>query len=264
MRSAKILKQKINSRELTVGVIVTFHLWPGLVEQAMKAGVDYLIVDLEHVSWPADMAAECCALGRMLDFPILVRPPQAEHVALRLALDLGPCGLLVPYVQGQETMQIIQDAVCMPPRGKRRPGGPGNFWVPDYQYETWVREVEDDLIILPQIENKIGLSNAAAIAAHPLTTAIAIGPYDLSADLGVCWQPDSPVLLNAIAAIRTAGEQAGKNMWHIGDGPTLARQGFTFICAGEPTMLMRKALADMVTAVKTPTPGTGVEEMVLP
>ncbi len=262
MRSAQRLKQQITARELTVGVIITFHLWPGMIEQARQAGLDYVIVDLEHVSWPADMVAECCALGRLLDFPVLVRPPQAEHVALRLALDLGPCGLLVPYVQGEETMRTIQDAVYLPPRGKRRPGGPGNFWVPDYQYATWVREVEDDLIILPQIENTIGLANADAIAAHPLTTAIAIGPYDLSADLGVCWQPDSPVLQEAIARIRAAGEQAGKTMWHIGDGPTLARQGFTFICAGEPTMLMRKVMADVVAAVKSTAAGDA--EMVLP
>lgn len=54
---------------------------------------------------------------------------------------------------------------------------------------TWKSEFEDDLVILPQIESIVGLENVNAIARHPLTTAIAIGPYDLSADLGVCWRP---------------------------------------------------------------------------
>ncbi|MHB0939061.1 MAG: HpcH/HpaI aldolase family protein [Armatimonadota bacterium] len=250
MKTAQILREKINADRLTLGMIATFHVWPGIIETAMKAGLDYLIIDLEHVTWPADMVAHCCAQARMLDFPVLIRPPQAEMVPVRLAMDAGPCGLMIPYVQGVETMQTVQDACYMPPRGKRRPGGFGNFWVPDYNYETWVREVEDDFIILAQIENKVGLSNAEAIAAHPLTTAIAIGPYDLSADLGVCWQPDSPVLLDAVARIREAGRKAGKNMWHIGDGPTLVKQGFTFVCIGEPLMLMMKAMTDAVKDVR--------------
>jgi len=246
MKSAQILREKINSDRLTLGMLATFHVWPGIIETAMKAGLDYLIIDLEHVTWPADMVANYCAQARLLDFPVLIRPPQAEHVPLRLAMDLGPCGLMVPYVQGVETMQTVQDACCMPPRGKRRPGGFGNFWVQDYNYETWVREVEDDFIILAQIENKVGLSNAEAIAAHPLTTAIAIGPYDLSADLGVCWDPTSPLLLDAVARIRKAGRKVGKPMWHIGDGPTLAAQGFTFICLGDPLFLLLKAMTDAV------------------
>jgi len=251
MKSAKILREKINSDQLTLGMIATFHVWPGIIETAMKAGLDYLIIDLEHVTWPADMVAHCCAQARVLDFPVLIRPPQAEHVPLRLAMDLGPCGLMVPYVQGVETMQAIQDACYMPPRGKRRPGGFGNFWVQDYNYETWVREVESDFIILAQIENKVGLSNVEAIAAHPLTTAIAIGPYDLSADLGVCWDPASPLLLDAVARIREAGRKAGKNMWHIGDGPTLVSQGFTFVCVGEPLMVLQKAMSDVVGNIRS-------------
>jgi len=246
MKTAQILREKINSGQLTVGVIATFHVWPGIVETAMKAGLDYIIIDLEHVTWPADLVAQCCSLGRLLDFPILIRPPQAEMIPIRLAMDAGPCGLMVPYVQGVDTMQIIQDAVYMPPRGKRRPGGFGNFWVTDYNYQTWVTEVENDFVILAQIENTVGLSNAEAIAAHPLTTAIAIGPYDLSADLGVCWNPDSPLLQDAVTRIREAGRKAGKNMWHIGDGPTLVSQGFTFICVGEPLMVLQKAMSDMV------------------
>jgi hypothetical protein len=34
------------------------------------------------------------------------------------------------------------------PRGKRRPGGPGNRWADDFNYAGWKTQVEDDLIIL--------------------------------------------------------------------------------------------------------------------
>ncbi|MCB1062128.1 MAG: hypothetical protein KDN20_04305, partial [Verrucomicrobiae bacterium] len=157
MKSAKILREKIaNENRVTTGMLCTFHFWPGMVEMAMKADLDYLIIDLEHLTFDASMVAEACAIGRREDFPILIRPPAAEFTPMRLAMDLGPCGLMVPMVESEETMRVIQDAVLMKPRGRRRPGGPGNLWVDDVNYETWKSTVEDNLIILPQIESRVG------------------------------------------------------------------------------------------------------------
>ena len=228
-----------------LGAISTFHFWPGLVELVMNAGLDYLIIDLEHLTHNAEQVADACAIGRRTGFPILIRPPSAEFTPVRLAMDLGPCGLLVPYVESLESMKGIREAVLMKPRGRRRPGGPGNHWVRNVHYATWKSEFEDDLIILPQIESNVGLENVDAIARDPLTTAIAVGPYDLSADLGVCWQPEDPLLVNAVGRIRQAGRAAGKNMWMIGDGPSLKNQGFNFICLTEPVMLMASALEQL-------------------
>lgn len=251
MKSAKILRSKIASdSEVTTGIICTNHFWPGLVEIAMRAGLDYLIIDMEHVSYDAEMVGEACAIGRREDFPILIRPPAAEYTPVRMAMDLGPCGLLVPYVETPETMRTIQDAVYMKPRGRRRPGGFGNHWVENVNYETWKREVEDNFVILPQIESRLGLENTDAIAANPLTTAMAIGPYDLSADLGVCWDANDETLKQALQKVKAAGEAAGKNTWMIGDAPTLVERGFNFICLAEPTLYLQRQLASFNEAVK--------------
>lgn len=251
MEAARLLRQKIHSDEVTTGVLATFHFWPGLVEVAMNAGLDYLIIDLEHLTHDAEKVAEACAIGRRANFPVLIRPPAAEFTPMRLAMDLGPCGLLVPYVESLDTMRAIEEAVFLKPRGRRRPGGPGNAWVNDYHYETWRTTVEDHLIILPQIESRAGLDQVEAIAAHPLTTAIAVGPYDLSADLGVCWKPDSPEMQEALGRIRAAGKSVGKNMWMIGDGAALAGQGYTFLCIGEPVMMLQARLGELNAVAKT-------------
>jgi 2-keto-3-deoxy-L-rhamnonate aldolase RhmA len=118
--------------------------------------------------------------------------------------------------------------------------------MPDYQYETWKAQFEDHLVILPQIETRRGLDNVAAIAGHELVTAIAVGPYDLSAELGCCWQPADARLQSALTQIRQAGQSVGKNMWMIGDGPTLAKQGYTFLCVGEPSAVLAQRLAQIV------------------
>lgn len=252
MKSAKILREKISSESgITTGMICTFHFRPGMVEMAMKAGLDYLIIDLEHISYDAEMVGDACSIGRREDFPILIRPPSAEYTPVRMAMDLGPCGLLVPYVETPENMNEIQSAVYMKPRGRRRPGGLGNHWVDNVNYETWKSEVEDNFIIMPQIESQIGLDNVETIAANPLTTAIAVGPYDLSADLGVCWKPETDELQSALKRIREAGRTAGKNMWMIGDGPTLVKQGYSFLCIAEPTAFQQTQLKELNSAVKS-------------
>src|SRR5690606_37362116 len=103
---------------------------------------------------------------------------------------------------------------------------------------SWVEEVENDFIVLPQIETLEGLGNVDGIARHEIVTAMAVGPYDLSAALGVCWNPDAPELLEALQRIRQAGRDAGKNMWMIGDGAASVANGFTFLCIAEPVALL--------------------------
>jgi 2-keto-3-deoxy-L-rhamnonate aldolase RhmA len=246
MKAAQILRGKIaDNGRVTTGVLCTFHFWPGMVELAIEAGLDYLIIDMEHLTFDAAMVAEACAIGRRQDFAVLVRPPAAEFTPVRLAMDLGPCGLLIPMVETEQTMRVIQDAVYLKPRGRRRPGGPGNHWVADVNYESWKATVEDHLIVLPQIESRTGLDHVAEIANHPLTTAIAVGPYDLSADLGVCWDPEAVEFRDALKRIREAARTAGKNMWMIGDGPQLVKQGYRFLCIGEPTALLQTKIREL-------------------
>ena len=243
MTPAKLLKQRIEAQDVVTGVLATFHIWPGMVELAKRAGLDYIIVDREHGAHSDELTAEICAIGRMIDFAIFIRPIDVQYSTIRRSIDLGPCGLLVPTVESAQQLDQVRSAIYMPPRGSRRPGGAGNYWVPSYDYDTWRSEIEDDFIVLPQIERKVGLDHVDEIADHEITTAIAIGPYDLSADLGVCGDMECDKLIAAETRIRTAGSDAGKSMWVIGDGKRLRQRGHHFICIGEPTAILQGCLS---------------------
>lgn len=242
MEAARRLRAKVEAGQVTTGVLATDQLWPQLVELSRRAGIDYLIVDQEHGVHADGLVAEVCALGRQLDFAVLIRPVDTEYATIRRAADRGPCGLLLPSVESSAELDRVRDSLWLPPRGRRRPGGPGNAWVGDYRYETWKREVEDDFVVLPQIETRSGLDRVDEIAAHEIVTAMAIGPYDLSMDLGVGAQLDHPRLQDAVERIRQAARGAGKAMWRIGHGPTLVREGYHFVCLGEPVGMLAAAL----------------------
>jgi len=246
MRTAARLKSRINQGQLTTGILVTNHLWLELVEICLNADLDYLIIDNEHGAFSPELMADVCAAGRLADLAVLVRPISHDMSTIRKSIDMGPCGLLLPNVDSAAALDQVRDAVYIPPRGQRRPGGRGNRWVQDYSYHTWKTEVEDHLIILPQIETRQGLAHVNQIASHELTTAMAIGPYDLSVDLGVAGELAGPEIAAATKTIQDAAHAAGKRMWVIGDGPALIEQGFTFLCIAEATGLLEQTLKQMV------------------
>ena len=243
MKPARRIVDNVDNGILTTGVLLTDQLFPEMVEYCSLSGLDYLIIDREHGPFGDQLTARVCALGRMTDFAVLLRPIDCTYATIRRSIDLGPCGFLLPSIESTDDLDAVRDAIWMPPRGSRRPGGAGNYWVSDFFAETWKAEVEDDFIVVPQIETPTGLENAEAIAAHEIVTAIGIGPYDLSQSIGVNFQPDHPRFVEAVAHIRRAGEKAGKTMWRIGDGPTLAAAGSHFICMGEAMGHLKGALA---------------------
>jgi len=257
MKSARVLREKMASGKPVIGMMCTNHFWLQLIELAMTAGLDYIIVDQEHQDHGSTLVSDACMIGRLTNFPVLIRPARTDRESIRLAVDAGPCGLLCPMVNTVEQMDEIQTGAFMPPRGERRPGGMGNQWVSDFNYSTWKTEVEDDLIIWPQIESVEGLNNCEQIARHPLCTSLAIGPYDLSARLGCCWNPGDPLMVNARERLHQAAKAAGKLMWMIGDGPTNVQLGYRLLCVAEPFYLLKGAVPrivdDMRAAAESPT-----------
>jgi len=251
MQPAIELKRKILTPGPTLGVMISSNLSMELVEVAIASGLDYLIVDAEHMGHSPERIAEACRIGRLTNFPVLLRPARTDTESIGMAMDLGPCGLLLPMIESVTQLAQVQAGIYMPPRGKRRPGGPSNRWVQTYSYETFKSEVEDHVIIVPQIESPNGIENAAEIAAHPIVTALGVGPFDLSAGLGLCYEPHHPRFRAALASIRAASERAEKPLWMIGDAEALIKDGYSFVCIGEPTAMLQAHLTMAVGKLRT-------------
>ena len=249
LNPARQLQEKLTAGETVVGLMATDHVWPQLVEICQRAGLDYLVIDREHGPHSDQLVAHVCQVARLAEFPVLMRTVSSETSQVRRAIDLGPCGIVLPAVETTQQLDAAQDALWMPPRGRRRPGGMGNYWMRDFHYETWRDEFEAHLIVIPQIETRRGVDNAAAIARHPLTTAPGLGPYDLAADLGCCWQPEHPDHRQAVAAVRTAAKQAGKKLWMYASGDQPDQQD-TFLWIGEVAGILQHGCATRVRQLK--------------
>lgn len=120
--------------------------------------------------------------------------------------------------------------------------------MPDFQSETWRRLVEDRFIVIPMIESRAGLANCEEIAAHEIVTHLDCGPYDLCLSLGLDYyaQGDQTTeLSSAVLRIREAAQSAGKTLLGAhGGAAEMIEQGYHFVMIGEPTSLLKAALAE--------------------
>lgn len=248
------LREKLATGEPVIGVMATDHVWPLLIELCRQGGLDYLVLDREHGCHTDETVAHVCQVARLADFPVLMRTVSCEMSEIRRAVDLGPCGLVLPCVDFASQLDTVRDAVYMPPRGKRRPGGMANYWMKDFQYQTMRDDFEEGFIIIPQIETHVGVENIDSIAAHPLTTAVGLGPYDLSADLGCCWDPDNADHRRAIQTVREGSAAAGKKVWMGCDAPRLRAEGDSFLWIGSLSGVLVDAFTARVSAVRQVSP----------
>ena len=250
MEPARSLREKLETGRVVVGILVTNHLWTELVEISIDAGLDYLIVDLEHGPHGVETVAEVCRLARISGFAALIRTPANDFRSVGYAMDLGPCGLVLAAVETGHELDAVRDAIYMPPRGRRRPGGMGNRWVDNCHLQTWQTQVEDDVIVIPQIETRTGLDHADTIATHEIVTAVGIGPYDLSMAVGANMDKEHPEMVEAMETVRRAAETAGKPMWRIGNPTALARAGFHFLCTPDVTHMLTEVIRQHVVAAR--------------
>ena len=141
MKPAKRILDRVAAGQLTTGVLVTEQLFGQMVDYFQRVGLDYMIIDCEHGAYPDDLIVDVCTLGRMTDFAVLLRPIDCEYATIRRAIDRGPCGFLLPNVGSAADLDRVRDAIYMPPRGSRRPGGLGNL----------LSEIDDDRTLVSEL-----------------------------------------------------------------------------------------------------------------
>ena len=252
LKPAADLKAKLATDEPVIGMMATDQAWPFLVEICRNNGLDYLVIDREHGHFSDELVSHICQTARLAGYPVLVRTVSCEESIIRRAIDMGPSGLLLPCVESTTQLDEVQRAILMPPRGRRRPGGMGNYWLNNYHYETWKTEFEQHFIVIPQIESQAGVDSAASLAAHQMVTALGLGPYDLSADLGCCWNPDDNAFIAALGQVKAAADAVGKKVWAGANARELQARGYTFLWIGTATSLLSDAIGRSVSDLRNP------------
>lgn len=216
------------------------------------AGFDWLFIDFEHGAFEwRDVRAIIQAVGRHC--PCVVRLASDSPVEIKRALDNGADGIIVPQVNSAVQAATIVHHARFPPNGAR---GVGLTRAHGYgqQFDAYNAAANDAIAVIVQAEHIDAVADIDAIAAVPGVDAVFIGPYDLSASLGVFGDVTAPAVVAAVADVTAACQRAGVTLGAFGTSAAAVTpylDACSLIVAGTDTVLLTGAARALSTAVRT-------------
>ncbi len=222
------------------------------------AGFDWLLLDGEHA--PNDVLSfipQLMALKDSRSAPV-VRPSSNDRVEIKRLLDAGFHNFLIPFVETADEARAAVAATRYPPQGVRGVSisQRGNRYgtVKDY-FEV----ANHNVALLVQIESRLGVANAAEIAAVDGVDGLFVGPSDLAASHGHLGEVDHPEVQDAIAEVFRLARAAGKAVGILSPRDADARRyldlGASVVAVGSDLGVLRmgtQALADRFRAAADP------------
>jgi 4-hydroxy-2-oxoheptanedioate aldolase len=226
---------------------------PAVATILARSGVDWLVLDAEHGMFTHETIAACLDATQSLGMPSMVRVPANDPTAIKLILDLGPDGVVIPMVNsGPEAAEAVRS--CLYPPTGRRGFGAGRGAGYGIDYPEYQATANDHLAVIVQIEHVDAVTKVDEIARTPGVTALFVGPTDLSASMGLMNQSDHPDMLAAIERVIAAGAAAGLpvGMFCSNEAQAIDRigRGARFVAWTNDLGLLAKAAAASVATIR--------------
>ena len=169
------------------------------------AGYDWVAVDMEHGSVAFHQLPDlfrALELGGTLP---LVRLAEGTVTNCKLALDAGAGGVIVPNIASAAQLEAIRGHCRWPPAGTRGVGfSRANLF--GRNFAAYTEEAQAPLLVA-MIEDVRAVEHLDTILAVRGLDAILIGPYDLSASMGLTAQFDHPDFKSALESIRVGARK---------------------------------------------------------
>lgn len=244
------LRQKIRNKELTLGTWITLY-HRALVEIACDSGLDWVCVDLEHSSIDLDQAATLITLANSKNTFPFVRLHSNDPVLVKRMMDAGAKGIIVPSVNSKEEALKAYKSMHYPPLGFRGVGlaSAQKYGFSFHDYHKWLK---DEAVLIVQIEHIDAVNNLESILSLDEVDGFMVGPYDLSASMGIAGQFDHPEFLKAMEKVEIVSNKISKSCGiHVVE-PDLKRmqeckeKGYSFISMSIETRILDTFYRDAV------------------
>jgi 2-keto-3-deoxy-L-rhamnonate aldolase RhmA len=220
---------------------------PGVAAILGWSGFHYVVIDAEHAPFTLDSMRSCVDALASSPAASVIRVAANDPSYLKQALDLGVDGVQVPSVRDAADAAAAVSASRYSPAGTRGVGM-GHATRYGSNLEDYLEVANARVAVLAMIEDSAGVENAAEIAGVDGLDGVVIGPFDLSADLGLLGQIDHPAVQAAFDHVIECCLTAGRKVGTLGDVTALAPRGVTlFSCFADGRALgagARQAVED--------------------
>jgi 2-keto-3-deoxy-L-rhamnonate aldolase RhmA len=168
---------------------------PEIIEMCGAAGLDFVWIDAEHGSFDLETAVAMFRAADAHGMTPLLRVPSLDAQSIMRALDGGAMGIIVPNVSTAEQARAAVEFARYRANGRGVRGACPSTRAARYLADDWdafVRWSNENTTVWALIETVEGVRNVDAILAVEGLDAIALGPFDLSHELGLRGQPFHP------------------------------------------------------------------------
>ena len=176
------IRQKLEKGDVSIGTWQQIS-HPSISEILGQADYEWVVVDLEHGSISMDRLPDlfrAIELGGTLP---LARIAESKAKDCKQALDAGAGGIIAPMIISAEQLETVRNSCCWPPAGNRGVGySRANLF--GKHFEKYKEEAQTPLFVA-QIEHINAVENMEKILKVDGLDAVIIGPYDLSASMGL-------------------------------------------------------------------------------
>ena len=229
-----------------------------VVEVLAAAGLDFVIIDLEHGAIDRQTASHMIGVAHGLGIRPFVRVAGRTPRDVQPVLDAGAAGIVVPRVDDPAIARQAVDAIRFPPLGRRgaSPSGRAGRWgqasLSDYLAAA------SHVVVVVQVESWPALNLIGSIAAVPGVDAVFIGEVDLATSRSV--PVDDPELRQVVDQAEAVCREGGHVLGGVAaDGADAARRfarGYHLLAIGTDINFLRRGAAHAVAQARAATTST--------
>lgn len=199
--NAKELKQAMKEGKRIFGTMVTSPA-PRWVEYLRKSDLDFVFIDTEHIPLDRAQVSWMCQVFSAEQIAPIVRIPSPNPFEVCMALDGGAAGVVAPYLENVEQVNALRGAVRYRPlKGERLSRVLDGSLTLTPEEESYFEAYNEDRMLIVNCESEYAVNNLDQLLKVPGIDAVFIGPHDLSVNLGVAEQYDSPLFLEMVDRI---------------------------------------------------------------
>lgn len=252
MRECPIGRRLFDPPRPLFGLLIVEVASPGLLPALEVAGVDFVMIDMEHGPFSYRDVASLLAGARSTNVAALVRVPELTRSAVGRVLDLGADGVVAPRVESAADARRLVEWGRYGPEGSRNAAfalahdGYRRGNVPD----TAAR-ANAGAACVALVETVAGVDAIDDLISVPGLDAVIFGGTDLSQSLGAIGDMSSQPFLEREARVLEACLSAGVALGVVARGSeaiaAALTRGYRPILLGSELSLIQTACAEAIT-----------------
>ena len=210
------LKKIIQKQELIVGLMIQRICDPWIAKVYADAGADFVYIENEHMFFNHADLSNLILSCRLCGLPVVAKSEYLSRNSIIKLLDAGVTGIQLPGSESANQIKELIQYVKFPPIGLRFAApGTGNTDYEAVDCQSWIKEANDETVVVAHIETLEGIRNIDEILEVPQVDIMFVGMFDLSVSVGQPGRFEHPDVTAALEKLLAAAKAHDKvpGMW---------------------------------------------------